>query len=47
MSSKSDEVLVTENQGSPGQRLLKAREALGISPKSIADDLYLPRNYIL
>ena len=47
MSSKSDEVLVTENQGSPGQRLQKAREALGISPKSIADDLYLPRNYIL
>ncbi|EPJ49616.1 MAG: hypothetical protein OFPI_24050 [Osedax symbiont Rs2] len=47
MSSKSDEVLVTENEGSPGQRLQIAREALGISPKSIADDLFLPRNYIL
>jgi len=47
VSSKSDEVLVTEDEGSPGQRLQKAREALGISPKSIADDLFLPRNYIL
>ena len=47
MSSKSDEVLVTESEGSPGKRLQIAREALGVSPKSIADDLFLPRNYIL
>ncbi|MEH6443449.1 MAG: RodZ family helix-turn-helix domain-containing protein [Oceanospirillaceae bacterium] len=47
MSSISDEVLETEDRSSPGSRLQKAREALGISQKSLADDLYLPRNYIL
>lgn len=47
MSSKSDEVLETEDRSSPGSRLQRAREALGISQKSLADDLYLPRNYIL
>ncbi|NQZ29630.1 MAG: helix-turn-helix domain-containing protein [Oceanospirillaceae bacterium] len=47
MSSKSDEVVVTEVNSSPGNRLQIAREALGISQKALADDLYLPRNYIL
>jgi cytoskeleton protein RodZ len=47
VSSISDEVLETEDRSSPGSRLQKAREALGISQKSLADDLYLPRNYIL
>ena len=47
MSSVSDEVLETEDRSSPGSRLQKAREAMGLSQKSLADDLYLPRNYIL
>ena len=47
MSSQSDEVVTTEDSSSPGSRLHKAREALGISQKTLADDLYLPRNYIL
>ena len=47
MSSKSDDIVETEVNHSPGSRLQIAREALGISQKSLADDLYLPRNYIL
>jgi len=47
VSSQSDEVVSTEDSSSPGSRLHKAREALGISQKTLADDLYLPRNYIL
>jgi len=47
VSSQSDEVVTTEDSSSPGGRLQKAREALGISQKTLADDLYLPRNYIL
>jgi cytoskeleton protein RodZ len=47
VSSQSDEVVTTEDSSSPGSRLHKAREALGISQKTLADDLYLPRNYIL
>ncbi len=47
MSSVSDEVQAVESSGSPGSRLQKAREAMGLSQKSLADDLYLPRNYII
>ena len=47
MSSKPDEVKATEDNSSPGSRLQIAREALGISQKALADDLYLPRKYIL
>jgi len=47
VSSQSDEVVTTEDSSSPGSRLHKAREALGISQKTLADDSYLPRNYIL
>jgi cytoskeleton protein RodZ len=43
----SDEAIETENNSSPGSRLKIAREGLGISQKSLADDLYLPRNYII
>jgi cytoskeleton protein RodZ len=44
---ETDEIVIREDNGSPGSRLFKAREALGLSPKSVADDLYLPRNYIV
>ena len=47
MSSTSDDVIEIGKNLSPGSRLQSAREALGISQKSLADDLYLPRNYIL
>jgi cytoskeleton protein RodZ len=47
VSIKPDNVIVTEENLSPGSRLQKARDALGISQKSLADDLYLPLNYIL
>ena len=47
MSSVSDEVLAAENIGTPGSRLQKARETMGLSQKTLADDLYLPRNYII
>ncbi len=47
MSIETDEIVIREDNGSPGSRLFKAREALGLSPKSVADDLYLPRNYIV
>lgn len=47
MSNETDEIVIREDNGSPGSRLFKAREALGLSPKSVADDLYLPRNYIV
>jgi cytoskeleton protein RodZ len=47
VSIETDEIVIREDNGSPGSRLFKAREALGLSPKSVADDLYLPRNYIV
>jgi len=47
MSAETDDIVISDNDGSAGNRLFRAREALGLSPKSVADDLYLPRNYIV
>ena len=47
MSSTSDAVIESGNSSSPSRRLKEARETLGITQKALADDLYLPRNYIL
>jgi len=47
MSTETGDVVTSENNGSAGNRLCKAREALGLSSKTVADDLHLPRNYIV
>lgn len=47
MSSTSDAAIEPGNSSSPSRRLKEARETLGITQKALADDLYLPRNYIL
>ncbi|MGB1237258.1 MAG: RodZ domain-containing protein [Pseudomonadales bacterium] len=47
MSGTPEEIAVTETRETPGSRLAQAREAQGLTAKAVADELNLPRNYIM